>query len=113
MGSSQVDGPEDRLRAAEAAELDPARTDRHHLDRVFWDRVSRCMARNQRDRPSLVALKMVPAMALHLWRLVARWKYNRPWQRIELLWPQPHSGQTNPAGQRYAISTASHWPSLP
>ena len=56
---------------------------------------------------------MVPLMTLHWWRQALHWKYNRPWRRNETLWPQPHSGQTKPDGQRDSTSAASHWASLP
>jgi hypothetical protein len=64
-------------------------------------------------QPHLVASKIVPLMTLHWWRQAAHWKYSRPSRRNELWWPQPHSGQTKPAGQREAISAASHLSSLP
>ena len=80
---------------------------------LFLDWVSRCMARNQRDSPSLVASKIVPLMTLHWWRHAAHWKYSRPSRRNELFWPQPHAGQAKPEGQREAISAASHLSSLP
>lgn len=80
---------------------------------MFFDCVSRCMARNQRDRPSLVASKIVPLMTLHWWRQPVHWKYNRPSRRNELLCPQPHAGQAKPAGQRDSINAASHLSSLP
>jgi hypothetical protein len=71
------------------------------------------MARNQRDSPSLVASKIVPLMTLHWWRQAAHWKYSSAPRRNELLWPQPHTGQAKPCGQREAISAASHLASLP
>ena len=80
---------------------------------LFLDWVSRCMARNQRASPSLVASKIVPLMTLHWWRQAVHWKYSRPSRRNELLWPQPHAGQAKPDGQRDSISAASHLSSLP
>jgi hypothetical protein len=71
------------------------------------------MAKNQRDRPSLVAAKTVPLMTLHWWRHAEHWKYSRPWRRNEALWLPPHSGQTKPDGQREATSAVSHCSSLP
>ena len=52
---------------------------------LFLDWVSKCMARNQRESPSLVASKTVPLMTLHWCRQAVHWKYRRPSRRNELL----------------------------
>ena len=80
---------------------------------LFFDWVNRCMARNQRARPSLVDSKTVPLMTLHWWRQAEHCQYSRPSRRNELVMPQLHAGQANPAGQRAAISAASHCSSVP
>src|SRR6185295_5218382 len=82
-------------------------------DTLFFDWVSRCMARNQLVSGNLVDSKIVPLMTLHWWRPAAHCQYSRPSRRNEQLAGPPHTGQTKPCGQREAISASSQPSSVP
>ena len=79
----------------------------------FLDWVSRCMARNQVDRRSLLDSKMVPEVTEHGWRQAEHCQYRRPVRRKALCTAQPQSGQTKPVGQRDWMSAASQSVSVP
>ena len=79
---------------------------------LFFDCINRCMARNQRDGPSLLEAKIVPLMTLHWCRQAEHCRSSRPSRRNALSTPQPQSGQMKPWGHRDWIGVASHPASL-
>ena len=72
------------------------------------------MAMNQRVSGSLEASKTVPLVTLHWYWQPAHCQYRRPSRRNEVRdCITPQEGQTNPPGQRAAMSACSHCSSVP
>src|SRR3954452_14635626 len=69
------------------------------------------IARNQLVSGSLVAWKIVPAVRDTWCRQARHWIFGRVLSHLPSV--PPHSGQTNPPGQRSFSTTARHCPSVP